>query len=224
MADPLDELYGGPLEEFVARRNALAKAFRKEGKGDEAQAIAALRKPAPAAWVVNRLARGEKRTMTTLIRAVEAVKAGKDGADTRFRDTIDELTRAGRKLLERDGKRPTDALLREVATTLRAAAASAPELLTAGRLETAMEPSGFEAMMGATIRRPVTRETPKPSADDAALEQARAAADEARAEARVLRQRADEAAREAERAAGAAAKAAASLEKAEQRLARLGSV
>lgn len=222
MPDALDELYAAPLEEFVARRNALAKALRKEGKADEAGEIASRRKPSAAAGVVNRLARDEKRTVASLIRAVDEVKAGKDGADTRFRDAVDELTRAARKLFERDGKRPTDVLLREVATTLRAAAAADPGLLSAGRLESAMEPSGFEAMAGATIRRPAARAKPEPKADRAALVQARTAVDEARAEARALRRRADEAAREAERAATAAAKAEAALRKAEERLARVG--
>ena len=220
MADALDELYAAPLEEFVARRNALAKALRKDGKTDEADEVASRRKPSASAWVVNRLARDEKRTVATLIRAVGEVKAGKAGADARFRDAVDMLTRSARKLLERDGKRPTDVLLREVATTLRAVAAADPGTLSAGRLETAMEPSGFEAMAGATIRRPATRAKPEPKADRAALAQARTAVDEARVEARASRRRAEEAARDAERAAAAAAKAEAALRKAEERLAR----
>ena len=221
MPDALDELYAAPLDEFVARRNALAKALRKEGKADEADEVASRRKPSASAWVVNRLARDEKRTVKALIRAVDDVKAGKDGADARFRDVVDELTRAARALLERDGKRQTDALLREVATTLRAAAAADPGSLSAGRLETAMEPSGFEAMAGATIRRPATRATPEPKTDRAALAQARTAVDEARAEARTARRQAEEAAREAERAANVAAKAEAALRKAEERLTRV---
>ena len=221
MPAALDELYAAPLEEFVARRNALAKALQKEGKADEAGAIASRRKPSAAAWVVNRLARDEKRTVASLIRAVDEVKAGKDGADARFRDAVDDLTRAARALLERDGKRPTDVLLREVATTLRAAAAADPGILSAGRLETAMEPSGFEAMAGASIRRPSAPATPEPKSDSAALAKARTAVDQARAEARAARRQAEAAAREAERAASAASKAEAALEKAEERLARV---
>ena len=220
MSDALDELYAAPLDEFVARRNALAKALRKEGKADEADEVASRRKPSASAWVVNRLARDEKRAVAGLLRAVDDVKAGKDGADARFRDAVDELTRAARALLERDGKRPTDALLREVATTLRAAAAADPGILSSGRLETAMEPSGFEAMAGATIRRPATRAKREPKNDRAALAQARTAVDEARAEARAARRQAEDAAREAERAATVAAKAEAALRKAEERLAR----
>ena len=41
----LDRLYGGELEEFVAARAAAAKELRRQGRRDEAAAVAALRKP-----------------------------------------------------------------------------------------------------------------------------------------------------------------------------------
>lgn len=223
MADALDELYGAPLEEFVARRNALAKALRKDGKADEADAIAALRKPAAAAWVVNRLARDERPKVKALVTAASDVKKGKDGADARFRASADELTRAARTVLEEAGKQATDALVRDVATTIRSAATAEPELLTAGRLETVVEPSGFEAMAGATLRRHSAAKTSRPATGKKELAAARKAVDEARKEARKLRKQADEAANAAERAETASARAETALEKAETHLARLAS-
>ena len=51
--DALDDLYGAPLEDFVAERKRLAKKLA----GDEAKDFAKARKPNVAAWVLNQLAR-----------------------------------------------------------------------------------------------------------------------------------------------------------------------
>ena len=48
--DPIDELYGLPLEDFVAQRDALAKRLRADGDRDAAAAVKKLPKPTRAAW------------------------------------------------------------------------------------------------------------------------------------------------------------------------------
>ena len=217
----VDRLYASPLEEFVERRNALAKALRQDGKTDEAAEVAGLRKPVAAAWVVNRLARAERGKVRALIRATESVKAGRKDADARFREAVEALTSAARSVVDGAGKQPSETVLRDVATTLRAAASADPELLAAGRLETTIEPSGFEAMAGATLRRPTGGSAKAaPQKDPARLAATRKEVSEAKAEARRLSRVADEAEREAERARAAATQAESVLEKAEARLAR----
>ncbi|MEA2311802.1 MAG: hypothetical protein QOE28_1770, partial [Solirubrobacteraceae bacterium] len=61
MADPVEdaaaELYGLPLDGFVAARDARAKALRKDGDRESAAAVAKLQKPSRVAAEVNRLAR-----------------------------------------------------------------------------------------------------------------------------------------------------------------------
>jgi len=215
----VDGLFGAPLEEFVARRDVIAKALRKQGRKEEADEVAGLRKPAVAAWVVNTLARDERGKIRALIRAAAGVKAGRKGADAAFRETVDGLTQSARAVLEAAGKRPTDAVLRDVATTLRAAAAADSELLAAGRLETVLEPSGFEAMAGATLRPRPARPAPKKVRQSACVSEAREAVDAAVAEARRLRRLAGESEREAARAARAATLAEEQLAKAERALA-----
>ena len=64
------------------------------------------------------------------------------------------LARAAREVLAEADRRPSDAVLRDVATTLRAASAADPDALVAGRLTEPVEASGFEAMAGAAPRRP----------------------------------------------------------------------
>ena len=151
----IDRLYGLPLAEFTKERDALARRLRADGKRDEATAIADLRKPVLGAWVVNRLARERRADVEALVEAAAGIRAGKPDADERFRTTTDGLARAAREVLAEADRRPSDAVLRDVATTLRAAAAADPDALLGGRLTEPVEPTGFEAMAGAAPRRRV---------------------------------------------------------------------
>ncbi len=231
MAEPtieseIDRLYGLPLTEFTKERDVLARRLRADGRRDDAATIAELRKPVLAAWVVNRLAREQRTDVKALVDAAAEIRAGKPGADDRFRATADELVRAGREALAEAGRPATDAVLRDVATTLRAAAAAEPELLLGGRLTEPVEATGFEAMAGAAPRRRArleARRQPKQPAgpDRARVEAARKALASARDEARRLGRAADEAEREARRLRADADAADRSVGEAEAALARL---
>ena len=221
----IDRLYGLPLAEFTKERDALARRLRADGKRDEATAIADLRKPVLAAWVVNRLARACRTDVESLVEAAAAIRAGKPDAGERFRTIADGLAHAAREVLAGADRRPSDAVLRNVATTLRAAAAAEPDVLLRGRLTEPVEATGFEAMAGAAPRRPSSpaagrQPKKKPQSDRARVQAARNALAEAREEARRLARAADAAEREASRlradadAAGqSVADAAAALEK-----------
>jgi hypothetical protein len=222
----IDRLYGLSLGDFTKERDALARRLKSEGRGDEAADVGALRKPVLAAWVVNRLARERRDDVRALVEAAEAVRKGEADADERFRAIADELVRAARDVLAGEGRKATDAVVRDVATTLRSTAASDPELLTSGRLTEPVESTGFEAMAGAL---PAARREPRrPSRDDrkaekARLAEARAALAEARDEARSLGREADRAEREARRARAEAEAAEQRVAEAEERFARLQS-
>jgi len=129
------ELYGVPLDEFVAERAALAKALRSSGEGDEAARVAKLGKPSVAAWTVNQLTRSQGRAIDALFAAGDAVVAAQsellagrgDAAvlrDTgrRERDARDRLTEIARGLLNSKGHEPTSVTLERVSETLHAAA------------------------------------------------------------------------------------------------------
>jgi hypothetical protein len=222
VADELDALWGLPLEEFTAERDALAKRMRADGRRDEAAEVAALRKPSVAAWVVNRLARARRDDVHELVAAAEAIRGGRRDGDERFRETADRLTRSAREILSDAGRPASDVVLREVTTTLRAGAAEAPEELVAGRLSHALEPSGFGAMAGAAPRERPARSAPapkRPRPDRQRVEHARRALAEAKDEATRLRRTADETERTAKRARREADQAAKRVAEAEQRLA-----
>jgi hypothetical protein len=134
LADP-SELYGLPLDRFVAERQALAKKLRGEGNKDEAARVTALRKPSVAAWTVNQLARTQgpsiaalfdagdelQRAQSDLLAGRRAASALRD-ASRREREAVEELTEVARGLLSSDGHEPTQATLDRVGETLRAAA------------------------------------------------------------------------------------------------------
>ena len=69
-----DDLYGLPLDRFVAERGALAKSLRKEGRRDEATDVAGLRKPSVAAWAVNQLVRTQRAAMQELLDAGDELR------------------------------------------------------------------------------------------------------------------------------------------------------
>src|SRR5918999_75986 len=86
--EALDELYLGDFDEFVGKRDALARELRAQGDADAAERVRALKKPSRAAWAVNRLGGRERDQLLEaageLRRVQERVLAGEaEGADLR---------------------------------------------------------------------------------------------------------------------------------------------
>jgi hypothetical protein len=129
------DLYGLPLERFTEERNALARGLRQDGRRDEAAEVAKLRKPSVAAWAVNQLVRTQKRELTALFKAGDALQkaqgdvlAGRaepgklrSAADAE-RAALDGLNAKARGLLSAEGHELTPAKLEQVSETLHAAA------------------------------------------------------------------------------------------------------
>ena len=216
----LDGLYALPADEFTDARNELAKRLRAAGQRDEADEIKALRRPTAPAALVNRLARESTKDVKRLLKAGDDLRKahGKGGAALRTaaeaeRDAVDSLLADAREI-EPDA---SDATLMRVASTLRAAAADAKSrpLLERGRLETDVEPQGFEALAGMSIAPPPKGKAPaKPKPDRRKLDAEKAHVRELREQAAGARRAASEAAREADRVER-------ELTKAEERLRKL---
>jgi hypothetical protein len=218
----LDGLYALPADEFTDARNELAKRLRAAGQRDEADEIKALRRPTAPAALVNRLARESTKDVKRLLKAGDDLRKahGKGGAALRTaaeaeRDAVDALLADAREL-EPDA---SDATLMRVASTLRAAAADAKSrpLLERGRLETDVEPQGFEALAGMSIAPPPKGKAPaKPKPDRRKLDAEKAHVRELREQAAAARRAASEAAREADRVERELAKAEERLRKLEE--------
>ena len=148
-------LYGLPLEQFTAQRNALARELRADGRRQEAAAVAALPKPTLAAWVVNILARTQRREIDLLLDSGKRLydaqqaslekggRAGLDEARERLETATARATDAAREVL---GERTSTQLLDRVAETLRTAALTPEgrELLATGMLVKEMTTTGWE--------------------------------------------------------------------------------
>ena len=222
----LDELYSAPLDEFIARRSALAKELKAGGRADEAAEVGGMRKPSVPLWTVNQLARRNKPAVSKLIETSEDLRTalGKGDQDEFARaqkaqtEALRKLRDAARSLL---GK-ATDPVLERVVSAFRTASVDDDlrHALTAGRLTEEPEGSGFDALAGLSFAPAGARkqaETPRPDADR--VKKATKALQEAKAEAREREREAREAERAAEKARKAADKAAVAVEEAEQVLA-----
>jgi hypothetical protein len=227
----LDELYSAPLGEFVARRTALAKQLKAEGRADEAAEVTGTRKPTVPVSAVNQLARRNKPAVDGLLSASEELRTaiGKGDrerfaeAQQRQGDALRKLRSAARSLLGE----PTEPTLERIVSTFRSASVDEDLRgpLAAGRLTEEPEPGGFDALAGLSFAPPRSRaakDKPKRAADDGRAERvkrATAALREAKAEQRERERSARGAERSAEQARRAADEAAAAVRAAEEALA-----
>jgi len=145
------ELYGAAPEAFTERRGELAAAARDAGDRAAAKAIAALRRPTRAAWVVNRLARADPGAPPKLAELAAALRAAQEARNgPRLRELsaargalVDAL--AAQALAVADVPDPAPSLRFEVSQTLTAALAD-PQVaadFAAGTLTRAVQWSGF---------------------------------------------------------------------------------
>jgi hypothetical protein len=153
-----DDLYGLPLDRFVAERGALARTLRAGGRRDEAAGVAGLRKPSIAAWAVNQLVRTQRGFVEALFEAGHELRdaqaellagrgAGRElrAAGERERVAVDRLVDAARGLLTAQGEDLSPTVLDRVADTLHAAALdpAAREQTRSGRLERELRHAGL---------------------------------------------------------------------------------
>jgi hypothetical protein len=226
----LDELYSAPLDEFIARRTALAKELKAEGRADEAAEVAGARKPSVPVWTANQLARRNAPAVKKLLDASAALRKSLSKSDQdAFAAAQQDQNEALRKL--RDAARsllgkPTDAVLERVVSTFRSASVDEGlrDPLAAGRLTEEPEPGGFDTLAGLSFSpgKPRERgETPQRSADGRAAKVKRAttALQEAKAEQRAREREARDAERAADKARRAADEAADAVREAEEALA-----
>jgi len=154
LADLAGELYGVPPVVFIAKRTARAK----EVADDKALAarVKELRKPAPAAWVVNLLVRSRRDELNDLLDLGAELRAAQAALDrdaiTRLakerRSRVTALARVGGELAADAGSPVAAGVVAAVAATLDAglADAEAADAIRTGRLLRPLETIGFEAV------------------------------------------------------------------------------
>jgi DNA repair exonuclease SbcCD ATPase subunit len=155
--EEIDRLYGKPLDEFTAARDALARDLRRAGDRAAAEKVKALRKPTVSAWAINQLARNERMKVRSVLVGGEKLRSahaellggGRPAKVTEASDAerkaISHLVSSAAKILSQAGHSPNESTLERVASTLRAAAVDDEGrlLLEKGRLTRDLDPSGF---------------------------------------------------------------------------------
>lgn len=153
LEDLADGLYALRPDEFTAARNALAK----DTKGSDAELAAevqALRKPSPAAWVVNALARHRREELVELVQLGATMREAQAELDRasiaelakQRRQVVAAMARSGAELAAELGQKVTQPVVDEVAQTLQAALADevAAGAVLSGRLLRRLETVGTE--------------------------------------------------------------------------------
>ncbi|HET8528216.1 MAG TPA: hypothetical protein VFL60_04840 [Gaiellaceae bacterium] len=180
--EALDELYGAPLEDFVAERKRLAKKLG----GDEGKELAKLRKPNVAAWVLNQLARRERRDIDLLLDAGHRLRQAQAGmlrgqerqtfeqARTKETGALKRLTKAAERMLRDARGSASAAALAQVNEALRTAAVAEEgrELLARGRFVEPPQATGFEAFAGIDVPERPSRRRPAKSPEQREAEAA----------------------------------------------------
>jgi len=148
--DGVDDLFGGDLSDFVARRDALSKQLKKDGDKDAAAALKALRKPSTVAWAVNQVARQRTDDIDALLAAGAAVrdaqvKAVRGQGDGGLRTTTAQWRTHIHGLADAVARAIGEQYRDDAAATFQAASGDdeLAALLRAGRLMAVASPSGF---------------------------------------------------------------------------------
>jgi hypothetical protein len=153
LEEVVDELYGLDASEFTAARDRRAREARKAGDSALAQELKALKRPSAAAWVANILVRHRPREIERLVQFGESFR------DAQANLAGDELRRFGRqrhqvlgavaeearRLAEARGQHVSQAILREVESTLDAAVTDpqAAHAVRSGRLLRSLSHAGM---------------------------------------------------------------------------------
>jgi hypothetical protein len=219
--DPVAQLYGLPLEEFVPARNALARDLRKEGDKERAAEVAKLKRPSVAAWTVNQLARRNRKELDLLLDAGHRLRTGQvealeQGDRSKFeaarRDherAVRDLVAAARELLANERGTSSDQMVSSIERTLRYASIDEAErpALASGRLVEEAKATGFDAFSTMTLQPAPAKGKSKQPADAAERKKRVAEAQASLKDARERERDAREELREAERTERAAQKA-----------------
>ena len=164
----IDSLYQGSPDNFVAARNALAKSL----SGDDARRVKQLSKPTTVAWAVNQLYWQRRPTYDSLIKSGKSLRTAQIGAlngrsvDVRraveaHREIVSQAVAETSQLASEAGIHPG---ADELSRTFEALSLGTAGPEHAGRLSTAMQPAGFEALAGIVVKAPVEAHASRPAA------------------------------------------------------------
>jgi len=160
-------VYRGPLEEFISRRDALAKELRAGKRRDDADRVKALRKPSRTAWVLDTAVHEDPAAIEQLVEAINAAQAVQSGADLRaametIRSAVRAVAAAGARVAIRAGQ-PIDASALVTALHALIGETKAFDDLRAGRLIDVPQGGGLDILAALPTLPPPPRPSPPPT-------------------------------------------------------------
>ena len=163
-------LYAGPLDAFVARRDALVKELRASGQRDAAATVKNLRKPSRTAWALDLGVLGTPPAMQAVDTALNETLAAHSGsgdvrsAMTGLRNAMRDLAAHAARAAEREGL-PVEAAVLTTALQSVLGTQDSLQLLRRGCLADVPESDGLDFL--ATLPAappPATHSKPAPRA------------------------------------------------------------
>jgi hypothetical protein len=162
-------------EDFVPERNRVARELKDAGRAEDAQTVAALKKPSAVVLAVNRAARDRSAAARDAVKAAERVrKTQLAGKPDQFEEATADLERSLALLADvavamlSRGKSASEAMRRRVNDLLRAALAGedSRDALARGVLVEELEASGFSSFEGMAVPQRRASRSPKTSRSD----------------------------------------------------------
>lgn len=164
-----EALLAAAPDDFVQARQRLVRALRAEKRREDADAVAALRKPPPVVLAVNRAARDRPAAARAAARSAERVAKAQLGSDAdayraalaELDDALDLLAQVALAQLSKGGKAPSESVNRRLRAVLRNTVAheDARAELARGALREETETAGFGAFAGVTPPRSARKQS-----------------------------------------------------------------
>jgi hypothetical protein len=167
----IDDLYKGPLADFISRRTALARTL----KGGDAQRVKTQQKPRVGPWAVNqvywharplweRVAKSGEKLRDEQIAALNGRRADLRAATAAHHKAIAAAVTQALRFASANGVQPG---ADELARTFEALSLAREWPEPAGRLTRPLQPAGFEALAGVVVKprvaAPAAHATPDPA-------------------------------------------------------------
>jgi hypothetical protein len=224
LATEMVAVYHAPLEDFISRRDALAKQLRAEKRRDDAALVKALRKPSRIAWALDGVVHEDPISIEHLAVAIGEAQTGADlrTALEKVKEAVRSVAAAGARVAVRAGH-PIEPSALVTAVQAIIGDASALAEFRAGRLVDVPEGGGLNLLFALTANPPSTKEASSPTVAPPPIEPVKAdprveLAAAARAEVHRAEKTLAEMREQSERAVGSLRDAKARLDVAERAL------
>jgi hypothetical protein len=149
LAEVAYDLYGLRPDDFTSARTAAEKQARTAGDRDLANGIKALRRPAVAAWAVNRLVRQKAELVAQVVQLGESLREAQSLLQG---DALRDLTRQRRQLVSAVTSETRAVAAEEDVTLSEAAARQVEETLQAAMAD----PAAAEAVLSGLLAQPLS--------------------------------------------------------------------